>query len=135
MKHSLFQYYQSESPSESRLIQDRRSNTCCWPAIGLDLRGDEGDGRGLRLFGLPLGGVPRPTDPPRKDVPRGETPRIESREDFSSTLDVVSTEMRRKKLDNKLVSKTIAPRKFTQYFLPPHFLDLYRVSSVQTKLF
>lgn len=50
----------------------------CVPG-GLALLGEEGEGLGLRLLGLPLGGVPRPTDEEeaRREAARGETPREE----------------------------------------------------------
>ena len=33
-----------------------------------DLLGDDGEGLGLRLLGLPLGGVPRPAEAPRSSA-------------------------------------------------------------------
>ena len=58
---------------------------CCVPA-GLALLGEEGDGLGLRLLGLPLGGVPRPAEEEeeaRREAARGDTPRKELLEDAS----------------------------------------------------
>ena len=79
MKWRRFKYDLDSMQTRASSLQQASPIPCaptCWEVPPTLARlGDEGEGLGLRLFGLPLGGVPRSADEPRMEAARGEIPR------------------------------------------------------------